>query len=283
MPGLLDEKLLLDRVRAALESDKVLSLVLDYDGTLSPIAPTPDLAVAGEGVLPALKALESCARVRTAVLSGRTRPELERFLPGLENTELIGDHGAALEGPARYSECVTRYKYALAWLPQQFPGALIEDKETALGIHFRQAAPDAAPELLAAFFDWWLAHGNLSAFQVAPGKKVLEIRPRVKTNKGTAVLGLLERWFGSVWPVRTLAVYMGDDLTDEDAFAALHAAAGAEHAACILVAEQDRTSAAHYRIPSVSRVRALLESLALCAREAGGRDPGAADAAASGK
>lgn len=269
MPQLIDAQQLLGRVRAALESDRVLSLVLDYDGTLSPIAPAPGLAVPGTGVLSALKALESCACLRTAVLSGRTVPELERFLPGLKNTELIGDHGATLDDPQRYRKCAAEYKSALAWLPQRFPGALIEDKETALGIHFRQAAPDSAPSLLSAFFDWWLTHGNLSAFQVVPGKKVLEIRPRVKTNKGTAVLGLLERWFGSVWPVRTLAIYMGDDVTDEDAFAALHAAAGAEHAASILVAEKDRPSAAHFRIPSVPHVRALLESLAdLCARRA---------------
>ena len=273
MPSLLDWEHLRARISNALASGKTLSLVCDYDGTLSPIASEPGLAVPGQGIVSILRKLESCECVRTAVISGRTKPELERLLNGLKKTELIGDHGAVLRDPEHYRKQAAEFRGALDWLPLKFPGVILEDKDTAVGIHFRKVLPEAAPAMIGDFFDWWLEQGNLCAFQVVSGKMVLEIRPRVKTNKGTAVLGLLEQWYGEVWPVRTLPLYLGDDTTDEDAFAALHATAGRTHAATILVAEQDRPSAAHHRVPAVQDVRVLLESVLELCENSGRRIP----------
>ena len=249
------------RAVRALDAGKSLSLLFDYDGTLTPIVSRPEDATLAPDMRDTLNSLAALEGVHLAVISGRPLPVLQEFLDGVRGATLIGDHGAELDDPAALRRIVLRYLDGLRPLEKRFPGCALEDKDVAVGVHFRNADPDAAPALMAAFFDWWLQHGDPAAFQVAAGKKVFEIRPRTTTNKGTAVLGLLERMHGEHWPVRTMAVYAGDDTTDEDAFKALERNAG-EHAMTILVSEAERRTQARWRVASPAHVQGLLQGLA---------------------
>ena len=256
MPQDLNADQLVTLIQATVRAGKPLSLLCDYDGTLTPIVDRPEDAVLDNEMREVLQNLAAHDMVRLAVISGRSLPVLQDFLKGLHTIEMIGDHGAAFADRDRFTVQAARYLAELEWLSRKYPGCMLEDKGFAVGVHFRQVDPDLAPQLMADFFDWWLASGNLADFQVATGKKVFEIRPRVKTNKGTAVLGLLENWFGETWTARTLAVYCGDDTTDEDAFAALEQAP--DHAAAtILVSEQHRPTRARFRVPQVPALQAL--------------------------
>jgi trehalose-phosphatase len=253
----LNTEKLLARIRDTAGRGMPLSLLCDYDGTLAPIVDRPERAVLGPGMRDVLQGLARNSRVRLAIISGRPLPVLITFLNGIDNITLIGDHGAALENADLFAQQAARFARDLHWLTRKYPGCELEDKGVAVGVHFRRANPDLAPALMADFFDWWLEHGNPGDFQVANGKKVFEIRPRVKTNKGTAVLGLLERWHGEVWAARTMALYCGDDTTDEDAFAAL-ARAPRHAAATILVAEHSRPTNARFRVPNVAQLEQFL-------------------------
>lgn len=233
-------------------------LFLDYDGTLSPIAPRPELAT-----LPAAtrRVLERLARrLPVAVLSGRGLEDV-RALVGIEDVVYAGSHGFDVAGPdlrlevgdgtpARVAAAATALAERLAGIP----GTLVEDKRFAVAVHFRLVAGENLPTVERAVREVAAAYPDL---RVAGGKKVLELRPAIDWDKGHALLWLLDRLAPPGPGKETLPLYIGDDVTDEDAFRAV--------AGCgigILVAEEPRETAATYRLRDPDEVRQFLERLA---------------------
>ncbi|QBY00357.1 trehalose-phosphatase [Rhodophyticola sp. CCM32] len=189
---------------------------LDFDGCLVAIAPRPDAVVIPRGLVQMLDRLYHRAGGALALVSGRAIADLQGFLPGL-NVPMVGCHGAE---HARGRGRVTRLRVDRDILAQAIaalhaaagpvPGFLVEVKPVSVGLHYR-ANPALEPEAEAIM-------GRIAkaapGFHLHQSKQMIELRPD-GADKGQAVAKLLsEASFQGRCPV-----VMGDDLTDEPAFA----------------------------------------------------------------
>jgi trehalose 6-phosphate phosphatase len=195
-------------------------LITDIDGTLSPIAPTPDAAEVAPACREALRTLAD--RIFVAAVSGRAAEDARRMV-GVEGIVYVGNHGLERLTPNGLLLLpeVERYARDLANLLGQaartldLPGIIVEDKGSTGSIHYRQAAnPEAARDVI---LDTIGDLADEAGLLVTQGRKVVEIRPPVDRDKGTAARCLIEAY------QLTGALYPGDDTTDVDAFEALHA------------------------------------------------------------
>ncbi len=241
----------IDRLRAARE----LVLFLDYDGTLVPIAPTPELAAPDDALRALLRALAARPGVHLHVVSGRSRDDLDRFLGDLPITlhaehgfwtKLAGAEWVPLRDPS--SPWKEEVRPILQSFAERTGGAFVEEKATSLAWHYRLADLELASvrlrELRLALVDVLRAHD----LENLPGSKVLEVRPR-GIHKGQVV----QRALRDV-PNDAMILAVGDDRTDEDIFAALP-----RDAVSIRVGEGP--SAATYRVAAPSDVRKILGDL----------------------
>lgn len=184
---------------------------LDYDGTLAPIVEDPEAAVPHPEAPELLRALE--ARYPVWIVTGRDLRALSSFLD--QSLPAIGLHGAqeGIIGGQVQELMSDEAARELRTLRQSMPslkGLRVEEKNQAFAVHYR--AVDDEAEALDRLSSW--LDGMPEILDAIWGKKVVEVRPRALT-KGTAVRRIAERY-----PDRT-PVYLGDDTTDEDAFAAL--------------------------------------------------------------
>ena len=245
--------------------NRPILLCLDYDGTLAEIADDPAKAHP-IGAIPQI--LASLARWRgritVAVVSGREIGVLQRLLGLHDGIEFVGVHGLEVMRPdgrrevlpgAR--ECMSDLAKIRAWLAANVPnhaGFVIEDKDLSIALHYRKADPTAARKVYRAF-EKFIRLETL-ALKAGHGKMVIEAMPRI-AGKGDAVLRLAERT-----GERFLPVYFGDDLSDENAFAAL-----GKRGITVLVGEA-RPSAARYRVDNPAGVVSVLDSIANALAEA---------------
>jgi trehalose 6-phosphate phosphatase len=225
-----------------------LALIFDLDGTLAPIAPTPD-AVRVEGATLDLLA-EAGDRLdgRLAVVSGRPIAEIDRIVAG-QVPVVAGIHGLEWRtGPNRVVRAAPHPDMATAVLAlrgfaEGKPGLLIEDKGLAATLHYRNA-PHFADE--ARHLAERIARDTGLVLQ--PGNMVVELRTP-GGGKGDALAVIMaEPAFRQAVPY-----FFGDDLTDEDGFAAARRLGGAG----VLVGD-DRPSAAGYRLSGVDELLAWL-------------------------
>ena len=196
-------------------------LGLDFDGTLAPIVSDPGQAQVDPQMLALLG--ELAARVlQLAVISGRDTDDLVDRLP-IPNAVLIGNHGleGRRAGRSRLSAAAEpfaanlgRAAAAVAALEEvQQAGVRVERKQAAISVHFRDAAdPKTVSQALATALRPVAAQERL---RLHAGRLVWELRPAVDVNKGTVVIGMAR----SLRP--DALIYIGDDITDADAFAAM--------------------------------------------------------------
>jgi len=181
-------------------------------------------------------------------------------LVGLPDLVFAGSHGFDIRGPAGLrlevsSESIVRLREAageLRWLTRNVPGALVEEKRFSVALHYRRAPRTALPQLERIFRAVLQCYPGMSASE---GKAVFELRPAVDWGKGRAVLWLLQE-LGLAQP-DVLPVYIGDDLTDEDAFRAL-----AGRGLPVLVDSLPWSAFAQYALADVLEVRHFLLRLA---------------------
>ncbi len=216
-----------------------LLVALDFDGTLSPIVERPEDAALHPDVAAPLRRLTERADTVVAIVSGRGLADA-RGRVGMDHLYYAGNHGFEIEGPGvdrvhpaaeearpKLDECVVALEAALA----DEPGTEIEDKRWTLSIHYRRAEREGAEARVRAAVH---AHCRRPGLRVTEGKKVFEVRPDVDWDKGRAVeflLDVLTRNGGDdgsdagAGAVRIPgapglpAIFIGDDTTDEDAFA----------------------------------------------------------------
>jgi trehalose 6-phosphate synthase/phosphatase len=258
-------------VRAA-ESASHRLLLLDYDGTLTALAPTPGLAAPDRSILTLLRTLAEQPATSVHVVSGRDRVTLDTWLGGLP-VGLHAEHGlwSRMAAGAEW----TRADVALR-LPREAdiqallddavkraPGTIIERKSTGVAWHYRLADPKTATEEVRRLRSALTRLLQGEDAEVHIGHKVVEVRPS-GVNKGTAILPALEDV-----PEGGVIIAIGDDRTDEQLFAALP-----EDAMTIHVGKG--ASRATLRLSSVAEVRLLLADLtraAYGARESEGQWP----------
>ena len=194
---------------------------LDFDGTLSEIVSDPDAAILVDG---AAKALENlAAQCPVAILSGRDLADI-RDRVGLPGIWYAGSHGFELIGPDgshhhndAAASAVPVLESAAAELREelaQIPGVRVEHKRYAVAVHYRNVAPERVGEIVASAH----RHGQRHGLRVTGGRKVIELRPDIDWDKGTALAWIRDQIHQTG---RVLPIYVGDDLTDEDAFDAI--------------------------------------------------------------
>jgi trehalose-phosphatase len=208
--------------RASSRSGAVRVLLLDLDGTLAPIAATPEEARVPRGTLEALVGLTRRGW-RVAVVSGRPAAEVRRLVP-LSVVRVFGSHGA--ENPRRGSvvpaiprPVVVRLEalsvLALG-LSAGVPGSRVERKPVGLALHDRNVAPGDLRRWRRGV-ERLLRTGDLRGLETLRGRRVVEIRVRGH-HKGAVVRELLPGLPGRL--DRSLVAF-GDDRTDEDLFEAI--------------------------------------------------------------
>jgi len=216
------------------------ALVLDVDGTLAPIVARPELSAVPDETRAVLVRLAERYRL-VACVSGRAGDDARRLV-GVPGIRVVGNHGLELAPEAE----------ALAHRIAAFRD---EDKGLSLSYHYREA-----PDPMSAEAELRAVAARAEAAGLVPrwGRKVLEIRPPVEADKGTAVRALLAE------SGARRGLYAGDDATDLDAFAGLRAA-GLDHAVCIAVASDEGpdslTNAADLTVGSPIELADLLREL----------------------
>lgn len=227
-----------------------IALLLDVDGTLLDIAPTPGSVHVPGDLRATLGELVTCDDCAVALVSGRPVAQLDAIFSPLR-LAAIGCHGAemrALPGASlqtRVPFC-GEIKQRLARAAARFPSVLFEDKTYSVAIHYRNA-PVRESDIMVAIK---AAMGNDPFLELLPGKAVIEIKPS-GYDKGTACVELLQRPpYAGRRPV-----FLGDDVTDEAAFAVLPAFNG------IGISVGREMPGARYLLQTPKAVRAWLKAL----------------------
>jgi len=243
-----------DRLR-----DRRLAVFLDYDGVLSPIVEDPGAAVIDDRTRDVVRRLAGVAT--TAVVSGRDAPDV-RDRVGVDGLVYAGSHGFDIraadgtviddERGAPFVPALDAAEAELGAALAAVPGAQLERKRFSLAVHFRRVPPEREAEVGPAVDAVLARHAELRR---GDGKKVVELRPDLDWDKGRAVLHLLEALPAGEDAV---PVYVGDDLTDEDAFRAIRG----RGIGVVVRGEDDRPTAADYRLDDTAAVTDFLGDLA---------------------
>lgn len=199
------------RVRRAVH----VALLLDFDGTLTPIVHHPDEVQVPESTLRSLRRLARHPKVTLAVVSGRRAADVRQYIR-IPRIRYMGLHGWERGGRrlVKSPPLIRRLKRRLRSRLTSLKGIWVQDKILSLVVHYRRAPQEEVRRARAQVRQAVEPEG--SHLRLMQGKKVWEILPREVKGKGAAVRALLGRM-----PEGTLAIYLGDDTTDESAFAAL--------------------------------------------------------------
>lgn len=238
------------------------AIFLDYDGTLTPIVPHPDDAILAEGTRALVRKLAGVCPV--AVISGRDLADV-RSKVGIEGIIYAGSHGfdvAAPDGTADtelkdrlQDEFIPALDQAEVELHERLDavfGALVERKKFSIAAHYRNVADSESHRVAEAVDQVHALHDNL---RKTVGKKVFELQPKLDWHKGKAL-----RWLRQALNLDSpeiLPVFIGDDVTDEDAFAEIR-----DYGVGIVVREESRPTFARYALESPAEVALFLERVA---------------------
>ena len=235
-----------------------LAVFLDYDGTLTPIVDRPELAIMSEAMRTTIQTLSQHCLV--AIISGRDRADVVRLV-NLESLYYAGSHGFEIDGPrssrihheigAHFLPALDRAEADLRRELRLISGALVERKKYSIAVHFRLVR-DADLQKVNAAVEGVIS--VLPELRKRDGKKVYEIQPNIEWDKGKAVLWLLEAL--RLTKDNSFALYIGDDLTDEDAFQALK-----DLGIGIVVSQTSRPTAAQYALKNPDDVIRFLEEI----------------------
>jgi trehalose 6-phosphate phosphatase len=242
------------------------AVFLDYDGVLTPIVARPEDAVISPDMRATVHALSQ--RCTVCVISGRDRTVVQRLM-GIDDLVVAGSHGFDIWSPRlgtldhleaagsgkRILEASEHVRDRLKGVD----GVLIEPKKFSVAVHYRLVAPAQHDEVTAAVR---AVVGEFApSLKVTPGKEVYEIQPNLDWDKGRAVQFLLTA-LGLDGP-DVLPFYLGDDITDEDAFRALRG-----RGVGVIVGRPDdpevagRPTAADLALASVDEVQQFLDAMA---------------------
>ncbi len=231
-------------------------LFLDYDGTLTPIVGAPDAAELAPAMRQRLQRL--ARRFRVAVISGRDLEDVRQRI-GINGLFYTGNHGFTIEGPGKHLEqskariylpALERAEKALHEQLDALPGLKLEHKHFSCAVHYRHLACDQLPEVDKVVAS--IAEGE--GLRRTSGKKVWELQPPIAWDKGRALTWLFKAM--EIDEEDVTPFYMGDDITDEDAFRALPA-----HGVRILVGEHEGTTEADYHLESPDAVSRFFDRL----------------------
>ena len=246
-----------EEIRKRFENKRV-AIFLDYDGTLTPIVSRPEQATLSPEMRNILCSLtEKCT---VAVISGRGLADA-RQLVDVKGLYFAGSHGFEIEGPGGVHMEVEEARKSLPALEQaeselnselaDIDGAQVERKKFSIAVHYRNVDQERVTEVEACLDRVLERAGGL---RKGSGKKVFELAPDIPWHKGRAVQWLLRELELDQYGV--VPIFIGDDVTDENAFHAL-----SKRGITLVVASESRPTEAKYRLESVGEVRDFLSML----------------------
>lgn len=263
---------------AARLSGKLPAVFLDYDGTLTPIVDRPEDALISERMRQAVRRL--AAQFPVGVVSGRDRRVVQGLM-GVDDLIVAGSHGFDIWSPTggaierqegvEFKDLLEEVLQRLTEELGSIKGALIEPKSNSVAAHYRLVSEAERPRVAEVVQQ--ILDTQAGRLKVTPGKMVYEIQPNIDWNKGKAVLHVLR----SLGLDRNdvVPVYLGDDVTDEDAFEALQG-----RGIGVFVGRADdpevagRTTYADYALESIEEVEKFLDALGRWApARTGGQSP----------
>jgi trehalose 6-phosphate synthase/phosphatase len=228
-------------------------VLCDYDGTLVPLRPTPDMATPTPLVIDLVRRLTKVAEL--VIVSGRDRAALESWFGNLD-VGLVAEHGVWTR---RRGEWLLKNGQSLDWKTKvrelmelyvdRLPGAFIEEKEHSIAWHYRRADQDLASVRVKELTDTLISLTENGQANILEGSKVIEVRPS-GVGKGAAASAFL-------FPEPGFILALGDDSTDEDLFKAMPKSA---HTIRVGLTK----SQARYSLYSQPQAVQLLESLTAC-------------------
>jgi trehalose-phosphatase len=246
----------LDAWRERLKTEP-LALFLDYDGTLSAIAPTPEEATLPFATREILAALVKLRDVKVAIISGRALEVLKELVqvPGLS---YVGSHGAEFSSPGITPKKISKRYYRLLQDLQQrissrlggMAGVLFEHKPVSFAVHYRKTSSPVERKAKRLILETCGDLVHQEQISIMQGKKVIEIMPPHAMNKGQATRLLLRAWGRNKY----LPIFIGDDRTDEAAFEVLR-----DRGLTVRVGEEGNGSKAEYLVQDIGEVRLFLE------------------------
>jgi len=251
-------KSVLQKIKAAPH----ILLFLDYDGTLSPIVTDPAKAVLLPANRPMLKRLSKKPKITLSIVTGRPIHLIKRLV-GLKDIYYAGNHGLEIgkgkkiivvPEARKNVRLIREVKRLLVKKLKCIKGVVVEDKGVVLALHYRMVDKKRVPYIRKTFYEVLEPYMADNRLRAGKGKKVLEIRPPVEWDKGKYcryLLGRLKKRYKGVVPI-----YIGDDITDEDAFKAL-----GRSAITIFVRGEKKGSRAIYYVDSVYDVSDFLKIL----------------------
>jgi trehalose 6-phosphate synthase/phosphatase len=231
-------------------------IFLDYDGTLVGFKAIPEQAIPDQDLKELLRSLINDKRNTVVLISGRDRKILDKWFADVKGLCLVASHGLWLKHPdqkwvmtaALDNEWKESVRPIFELYADRMPGAIVEEKEFALSLHYRRCNPDMVVAKLNELKQTLVSMTKSSSLVVQEGSKVLELKDS-KVNKGIATSLIIDH------NEYDFLFSAGDDLTDEDAFKALPGNA-------ISVKVGLGRTAAKYRTKSWQTLRKVLKRFA---------------------
>ncbi|MFA5069065.1 MAG: trehalose-phosphatase [Candidatus Omnitrophota bacterium] len=254
-----NQKDVLSRVSAS----ACLHIFLDYDGTLAPITQRPEHAIMSDAARTILRTLIKSEGVTVSIVSGRALSHVRRFV-GLRGVNYAGCHGLETQNASAGLPAIDRtgvrscIRSVRRLLERKLPGVVdpdsvdIEDKGLILSLHYRRAEPSRVKGLREVFLTASMPYVISGKMVVLKNKKVFELRPSTKWDKGLYCMHVLRQS-----RKRPLPVYVGDDKTDETAFKVLR-----HIGITVFVKGERKTSSAEFYVHSTNEVINLLRLIA---------------------
>ena len=235
-----------EAIRKQIEARPVY-LMLDFDGTLAAIRRDPGKAHLSAGTVRALKDSARTPGIDLSVISGRSLKDI-RKRTGLKGITYAGNHGLEIQGPGiKFSvPGAAAIKKTMGCLAKELKrefleikGVIVEDKGFSISVHFRMVKRSKEGMVATMLKRVTAPYSAKKKITVMTGKKIWEVRPPVKWDKGKTALFLIEKKRKT--EKKILPVYLGDDRTDEDAFKAI-----GKDGICVFVGRPGRSAAPYY-------------------------------------
>jgi len=251
-------KAIADKIKCA----KHIFLLLDYDGTLTPIVKRPESAYLSPQIRDCLRELASTPSLTLGIISGRALNDL-RSKMGIANALYAGNHGLEIEGhnisfvnPEAVQAMPLLHSLGqdISLALAEIEGAWIEDKRLTLSLHYRLVAEAKCNRLNEIFNEITKESIAYDRIRVTLNKKTYDIRPPVNWDKGKAIEFINKKLFPKD---KAFILFAGDDKTDYDAFRVVNTAQGIS----IFVGNANIKSPACYFLQSPDEVHQLLLKL----------------------
>jgi trehalose 6-phosphate phosphatase len=243
---------------AAKAENKRIAVLLDYDGTLTPIVDDPEKALLSDAMKDTL--LDLAKNVPAAVISGRDRPDVQRLV-GIKSIFYAGSHGFDIAGPDGMEIGPEKGKEFLPALNQAekelkntinaVSGAWVERKRFSVAVHYRKVQEPDVEKVKQAVEEVAALHPDL---RESGGKMIFELQPKMDWHKGKALTWILEEM--EIDKSDVVPFYIGDDVTDEDAFRSLKG-----KGIGVVVMDPPRDTDARYRLKDTDEVERFLKKL----------------------